>query len=164
MLRKSWHHNTESRHVRGYGTAWDKLRLVVLKRDLYLCQCPECKSAGRITPANEVDHIIPRADFEAGRATGDSEALTNLRAVNEKCHDRLDLEQRGFRARPEIGIDGWPIQGTANASSRASTAGPGRASAHGGRPQAPGGIDDSFSRPHQDRRAASHLSVPHDSP
>lgn len=99
----------ESRHKRGYGTAWQKLRLEILQRDNYLCQCPQCKQEKRITPANAVDHIIPKARFAAGEATGDPDDPSNLRAINKRCHIRVTLEQRGFRGRTEIGADGYPI-------------------------------------------------------
>lgn len=51
-----------SRHERGYGTDWDRLRVLILKRDHYLCQCDECKRTGRVLPAAEVDHIIPKTE------------------------------------------------------------------------------------------------------
>lgn len=100
--RPSWHHATESRHARGYGAAWDKLRLLILKRDLYLCQCDECKRTDRITPANQVDHIVPKAQ-------GGTDAWSNLRSVNKQCHDRITNEQLGRKEKPQIGLDGYPI-------------------------------------------------------
>ena len=58
----AWHQT--SRHDRGYGTRWDKLRKQILKRDKNLCHCPVCKggeAGGRLTPADTVDHILPKA-------------------------------------------------------------------------------------------------------
>jgi 5-methylcytosine-specific restriction protein A len=99
-----------NRHARGYGTAWEKLRLIVLKRDCYLCQCPECEGGvRRVRAAQEVDHRIPKAWFLDGRATGNPDDLTNLRAVSSECHRRISLEQRGHKRRPRIGLDGYPI-------------------------------------------------------
>lgn len=49
----------QSRHQRGYGTAWDKRRERVLKRDGYLCQ--QCLREGVVTTARTVDHIKPKA-------------------------------------------------------------------------------------------------------
>lgn len=93
----------ESRHARGYGTSWDKLRLVILRRDNYLCQCPDCLGGEkRIRPATEVDHIKPKAE-------GGTDAESNLRAVNSECHKRLTALQNGYTPRPQIGTDGWPI-------------------------------------------------------
>ena len=66
-----------SRHARGYGSRWDKLRLVILKRDNHLCQA--CKLEGRITPAREVDHIIPKAK-------GGTDEQTNLQSLCVEHH------------------------------------------------------------------------------
>lgn len=98
-----WHRT--SRHARGYGSAWDRLRLQILKRDTYLCQCPRCLGGElRVRPAHEVDHIRPRAQ-------GGDDSPSNLRAVNRECHKRLTLEQQGKALTParRIGVDGWPI-------------------------------------------------------
>ena len=38
------------------GTNWQQLRDTIMKRDGYLCQ--DCKARGKITPAEEVHHII----------------------------------------------------------------------------------------------------------
>jgi 5-methylcytosine-specific restriction protein A len=93
----------ESSSSRGYGAKWQKLREMILRRDNYLCQCPDCLGGDkRLTPATEVDHIIPKA-----QGGGDHER--NLRAVNTDCHKRLTLLQKGHKPRPQIGRDGWPI-------------------------------------------------------
>jgi 5-methylcytosine-specific restriction protein A len=94
----------ESRHKRGYGTAWDKLRLVVLQRDCHVCTCSECQRTGRIRPATEVDHRIPK-----GR--GGTDDLDNLGAINSECHKRKTLLENGGSLKPRIGADGWPIHG-----------------------------------------------------
>jgi 5-methylcytosine-specific restriction protein A len=92
-----------NRHERGYGTAWEKLRLQVLQRDCHICQCPDCLGGvKRLRPASEVDHVVPKAQ-------GGRDELTNLRAVHPECHRRLTLAQRGFKRRPRTGVDGWPI-------------------------------------------------------
>ena len=57
----------------------------MLRRDGYLCQCDDCQGGKkRVTLAQEVDHRTPRAWFLDGRATGDPDALDNLRAVSEQ--------------------------------------------------------------------------------
>lgn len=100
--RKPWQHSTQSRHDRGYGTTWDKLRLVILKRDRYLCQCPDCNGGRtRVTPANQVDHIIRKAD-------GGSDDPSNLRSMNRRCHDKWDRIKKGERARPQVSVTGVP--------------------------------------------------------
>lgn len=90
---------------RGYDWAWKKLRLVVLKRDLWLCQCECCKSSGRILLATEVDHVVPKAK-------GGSDDPSNLQAINAECHRIKSLRDRGCEPKLErkrIGVDGFPI-------------------------------------------------------
>lgn len=66
-----------NRHERGYGTAWERLRRVILHRDQHLCQV--CKAQGIYTPAHAVDHIIPKAH----EGTDDPR---NLQSICPKCH------------------------------------------------------------------------------
>lgn len=95
--------SSESRHARGYGSEWDRIRKVILARDHYICQCPDCKGGElRVRVANQVDHILPKAN-------GGTDDPSNLRAVNFECHAKLTLEQRGYKPKPSIGLDGWPI-------------------------------------------------------
>ncbi|MFI3308924.1 HNH endonuclease [Ewingella allii] len=54
------HQQGKSRHERGYGVQWDKLRPLILSRDKHLCQ--QCKREGRVTAAQTVDHIIAKAN------------------------------------------------------------------------------------------------------
>lgn len=68
-----------TRHQRGYGTAWDKLRRLVLKRDAGLCQ--PCSRDGVVTSANIVDHIVPRAQ-------GGDDDPGNLQVICRSCHTR----------------------------------------------------------------------------
>lgn len=42
---------------RGYDYKWTKVREEALKRDCYLCQ--DCLDRGEVTPALDVDHIVP---------------------------------------------------------------------------------------------------------
>lgn len=82
-----------SRHARGYGSEWEALRARILKRDGYVCQCEDCKEAGRILPARDVDHILAKAH-------GGSDEESNLRAMNADCHKRKTArEGRGGRFR-----------------------------------------------------------------
>lgn len=101
-MGKAWR-SSGSRHQRGYGTAWDKLRLVILQRDLYLCQCDQCRGGDlRMTAASHVDHIKPKAQ-------GGTDDPSNLRAVSKDCHRRISMEQRGFTPQRRIGLDGYPV-------------------------------------------------------
>ena len=104
MKRSNW--STESRHRRGYGSAWDRLRLVVLKRDNGLCQCNKCQGGKiRLTQANEVHHIVPKAK-------GGTDDLHNLQAINSECHKRETAKEQGRTLRPKriISESGWPIE------------------------------------------------------
>lgn len=92
----------ESRHKRGYGNAWDKLRKQILERDCGLCQV--CATAGRVSIANAVDHIKPKTK-------GGTDAESNLQSICEPCHDIKTAADEGKTLRPKvtIGADGWPI-------------------------------------------------------
>ena len=94
-----------SRHARGYGAAWDRLRLQVLERDRYLCQCERCKAEDRLTLATEVDHIRPRSQ-------GGTDSLENLQAIGRECHRIKTQAESGkpMRARLALGADGWPME------------------------------------------------------
>jgi 5-methylcytosine-specific restriction protein A len=90
----------ESRHARGYGSAWDKLRRVVIARDMGLCQ--PCLAKGRVTPGTEVDHVRPRAK-------GGTDDPDNLQCICGPCHVEKTAADEGRRVKPTIGPDGWPV-------------------------------------------------------
>jgi 5-methylcytosine-specific restriction protein A len=73
-----------------------------MERDHYLCQCPECAKRQVPLVAHEVDHIKPKAE-------GGTDDESNLRAVNRECHKRITKLQTGYKPRPQIGADGWPL-------------------------------------------------------
>jgi 5-methylcytosine-specific restriction protein A len=67
-----------SRHARGYGTAWDKLRAETLAAQAGLCQ--PCLKVGVATPnCNTVDHIVPKAQ-------GGADAASNRQTICGPCH------------------------------------------------------------------------------
>lgn len=110
MSRSNW--PTESRHERGYGAEWDKVRRLVLERDGRLCQCRHCKTEGRTAIATEVDHIVSRANAQAlGWSKARAEHPSNLQAINSHCHVRKTQEEQGKAVKPKrhIGLDGFPI-------------------------------------------------------
>lgn len=126
-----------------YGGNWKRLRLYILKRDRYLCQCKHCKASGALLPAHEVDHIVRVED-------GGTNHPSNLQAINRKCHERKGVEERGFQYAfgcTEAGLPldpehPWAKQGLAGALPRTGTAPTGRsrrrnsrlaARSHGGR-------------------------------
>jgi 5-methylcytosine-specific restriction protein A len=90
----------ESRHARGYDHRWDKLRKTILTRDKHLCQ--PCLAKGRVTAANQVDHITPKAK-------GGTDHEDNLRAICQPCHADKTTQDSGGRVKQAIGADGWPI-------------------------------------------------------
>ena len=66
-----------SRHERGYGTAWDKRRLRILKRDAGICQA--CLRDGVVHQGTEVDHIVPKA-------RGGTDDDENLQTICREAH------------------------------------------------------------------------------
>lgn len=77
-----------SRHARGYGTAWDKLRQRIMERDGGLCQ-PHHRS-GLVALATEVDHLL-------NRAQGGSDDEANLQAICGACHkSKTNAERQGL--------------------------------------------------------------------
>ena len=103
-MRGGWAHD-KSTTERGYGWSWQKRRLQILKRDKGLCQ--PCRSKGRVTPADAVDHITAKAQ-------GGTDDAENLQAICEGCHaDKTAAESaegqgRRYKPRRTIGVDGWP--------------------------------------------------------
>jgi len=63
--------------VRPQPRGWRKLRSFILDRDPL---CVLCRRA----PANEVDHIVPRAD-------GGDDAPENLQGLCKSCHSRKTM-------------------------------------------------------------------------
>lgn len=84
-----------SRHERGYDSAWDALRLKILRRDRRLCKCEMCASTGRIRKANEVDHVVPKA-------LGGTDDPGNLAAINTDCHKVKTDRDRAAVARTRM--------------------------------------------------------------
>lgn len=75
-----------TRHERGYGSAWDKIRKRILRRDGGLCQ--PCLKRDLITPAAQVDHII-------NKASGGTDDDANLQSICKPCHDAKTARERG---------------------------------------------------------------------
>ena len=105
MTRASGWWGRGSRHERGYGRQWELLRAATLERDKHLCQ--PCLREGKLTPAREVDHIVPK--FEGG-----ADDLSNTQAICRPCHQAKPQAEaaraQGRKPRPTIGEDGWPIE------------------------------------------------------
>jgi 5-methylcytosine-specific restriction protein A len=96
-----------SRHERGYGASWDKLRKQIMERDAGLCQ--PCK----YTPAHAVDHITSKAKAAKLKwAQAQIDDPRNLQAICSPCHLTKSNEEQGKTLRPKvrIGADGWPTK------------------------------------------------------
>ena len=79
-----------TRHQRGYGTAWDRLRRVILRRDGYVCQ--PCRRAGFIVAARIVDHIVNKAE-------GGTDDEANLESICAPCHKaKTQAESNRYRS------------------------------------------------------------------
>jgi 5-methylcytosine-specific restriction protein A len=98
--RQVWQHARTSRHARGYGTAWDRVRKEIMARDKGLCQ--PCLKANRVTAGNAVDHITPKAK-------GGTDDPANLQVICRACHLDKTLRDASRRVKRRIGADGWPI-------------------------------------------------------
>jgi 5-methylcytosine-specific restriction protein A len=107
----TWH--TSSRHERGYGSQWDKVRLEILARDHGLCQCAQCQDGVKLPrPATEVHHIVSKARAKQMRWTQQQvDDPSNLQAINSECHKRITLAEQGksFTPKTTTGADGWPV-------------------------------------------------------
>ncbi|WP_055108964.1 HNH endonuclease [Paenibacillus ihumii] len=65
---------------------WRKCRLVILKRDHYLCQ--PCLRKGKVTTANTVHHIKPLETHPELALDGD-----NLESICPTCHNKKHPEK-----------------------------------------------------------------------
>ena len=71
-----------------------------------LADCPlclKCAETGKIKAASEVDHILP---LHKGGTDDDG----NLQALCHDCHAEKTATEQGNRRKPEIGLDGWPVE------------------------------------------------------
>lgn len=102
----------ESRQARGYGAEWERLRKIVIARDMGLCQI--CKRAGRVTQGKDVDHIVSKAEAaRRGWSKERTDDIANLEYVCVPCHKVKTEQEQGKTKnapRPKIGLDGWPVE------------------------------------------------------
>ena len=99
--RKPWDKGGTNRHQQGYGTVWNKLRALILQRDMHLCQM--CLAKGRPTPGNQVDHRIPKTK-------GGTDDPSNLWVLCGPCHEDKTIRDQGKKPRRAISVDGWPVE------------------------------------------------------
>ena len=64
--------------------------------------CRHCLAQGRTTAATAIDHIIPLSH-------GGTDDDGNTQALCEPCHEAKTRRDMGYRDKPEIGADGWPV-------------------------------------------------------
>lgn len=65
--------------------------------------CVHCKTKGLITKSEEADHIIPLED-------GGTYDPSNGQGLCKECHKAKTAKDRGYTLKPQIGLDGWPIE------------------------------------------------------
>ena len=73
-----------SRHARGYGTAWDKVAALVKAQEPL---CRPCNKLGITRAADEVDHIVPKAQ-------GGTDDRDNLQPICADCHALKTAHER----------------------------------------------------------------------
>lgn len=93
----NWNHRERgSARARGYDYAWQKIRAWVMQRDAGLCQ--SCLKLGAVSPAQEVDHIVPKVQAKRlGWSREQMDARENLQAICKACHAlKTARESRGL--------------------------------------------------------------------
>ncbi len=75
-------------HSKLYGHKWRQARAIFLKRNPL---CVHCKRDGKVTPATEVDHIIPHR----GNLALFWDKLTNWMALCKPCHSKKTATEDG---------------------------------------------------------------------
>lgn len=100
----SWRTDKRTTAKRGYGGKWQRLSRQFL-RQAENALCRMCKAEGQTRSAEVVDHITPHK--------GDQALFwdpTNWQPLCKSHHSRdKQAEERGFKKRRRIGVDGYPI-------------------------------------------------------
>lgn len=75
---------------RGYGATWQRLRLIILRRDP-ICQDPFGIHATlhEVAPSTDVDHIVAKRD-------GGQDEESNLQGLCHSCHSHKTKQQTEF--------------------------------------------------------------------
>lgn len=68
-----------------YGSAWRKIRSRYIKAHPL---CEECKKAGKLTPAQEVHHVVPLSK-------GGTHEESNLMSLCTSCHSTITAREGG---------------------------------------------------------------------
>lgn len=64
--------------------------------------CVRCTKAGRVTLATQIDHIVALCN-------GGLDVDENRQELCSDCHRAKTAEDMGYKVRPRIGEDGWPV-------------------------------------------------------
>ncbi len=86
---------------RGYGSDWQRLRLRKLRTDPL---CASCEERGRVTLAEEVDHVI-RITKQPGLRLD----WSNLQSLCRPCHAAKSAAERAGRPVKGCDRDGIPL-------------------------------------------------------
>jgi 5-methylcytosine-specific restriction enzyme A len=95
--------------VRGRSTKWDKCysttRWAGIRRHPLLEHplCKYCAERGIVTPATICDHVEPH------RGDVNKFWLGPFQSLCKPCHDSTKRFVETRRFRPDIGLDGWPL-------------------------------------------------------
>ena len=87
--------------ARGYGSDWQRLRVRKLQADPL---CEGCKSQGRVSLAEEVDHIVRIVERPDLRLDMD-----NLQSLCRPCHAAKSAAERSGRLVKGCDVDGVPL-------------------------------------------------------
>ncbi|WP_375140207.1 HNH endonuclease [Azohydromonas aeria] len=74
--------------------------------------CVRCSSKQRVTLATCLDHVKALAnggDDFFDPATG-AWRTENAQSLCDDCHKEKSRKDLGYRPRPRIGLDGWPVK------------------------------------------------------
>lgn len=94
---------TQKKQLGDYGgRPWRRVRDAVLRRDNGLCQPCLRMTPQRLTLAQEVHHVVPKAN-------GGTDDASNLISICGPCHQVATLAQLGRSPRPRYGVDGRRI-------------------------------------------------------
>lgn len=88
-----------SHGIRLSGRKLQRLRTLVLTEEPL---CRVCLEHGRVSASVEMDHIVPYA-------AGGTDKRSNLQGICLPCHDAKTRRENGWKAKPRIGLDGYPV-------------------------------------------------------
>lgn len=75
-------YNRAPNHDKKYGNNWRRIRALYVKQHPL---CERCLKEGRITPVEEVHHIIPLS-------RGGTNQFSNLMSLCQSCHTKIHYE------------------------------------------------------------------------